>query len=612
VNWGHLRAFLWLRWRIRVNQIKRGGVANAVILGTLAVLAVFLAVGLFVGFFLLGLFALNDVPPSVLLYVWDGLVVVFLFAWSVGVLAELQRSESLSLDKFLHLPVSLAGAFLINYLSSLPSVTLLLFVPATVGLSLGLIFSRGPALVWLLPLLAAFLLMVTALTYQFQGWLASLMVNKRRRRSIIVLATVFLILLSQLPNLVNVLQPWNKHHPDELTAQVNNELDELNRVFASGKITIAEFKQRQQEIQERRRTREQEANREMARKVEGTARVVNEILPPGWLPLGAMASAEGAFLLPLLGVLGLTLIGSASLWRSYRTTVRLYTGHFTSGRAKAVPVTAPTKPETHVSPFLERQLPWLSEHAAAIALSSFRSTLRAPEAKMMLLTPVLMLLIFGGMFLAQRVDLPPSARPLTAFGAMSMILFSMVQFVGNQFGFDRSGFRVFVLSPADRRDILLGKNLAIAPLALGMGIGVAVLLQMFSPMRLTFFLAILPQFLSMYLLFCLLANCLSILSPMPISPGSMRPANPKGLTILLHIAFVFLLPLAMLPTLIPLGVALTLEELGSVPGGPVHLILSLLECTAIVFLYRYLLTWQGKFLQAREQKILEIVTTKAE
>jgi hypothetical protein len=131
-------------------------------------------------------------------------------------------------------------------------------------------------------------------------------------------------------------------------------------------------------------------------------------------------------------------------------------------------------------------------------------------------------------------------------------------------------------------------------------------------MRLAFFLAVLPQFLSMYLLFCLLANCLSILSPMPISPGSLRPANPKGLAILLQIAFVFLLPLAMVPTLIPLGVALTLEELGLMPAGPIHLILSLLECIAVVFLYRYLLTQQGKFLQTREQKILEIVTTKAE
>jgi hypothetical protein len=83
------------------------------------------------------------------------------------------------------------------------------------------------------------------------------MVNKRRRSTIIVLATVFLIVLSQLPNLVNILQPWNKRQPDELTAQMKNELEELRRVFASGKITLAEFNRRQQEIQERHQAREQ-------------------------------------------------------------------------------------------------------------------------------------------------------------------------------------------------------------------------------------------------------------------------------------------------------------------------------------------------------------------
>ncbi len=381
MNWGHLRAFMWLRWRLRVNQFKRGGIVNAIILGILAVLAVFAAAGLFVGFLSLGLFALDDVAPSVLLYVWDGLVVVFLFAWCVGVLAELQRSESLSLDKFLHLPVSLAGAFLINYLSSLPSVTLLFFVPATVGLSLGLVIARGPALLWLFPLLAAFLLMVTALTYQFQGWLASLMVNKRRRRTIVVLATAFLILLSQLPNLINIIQPWNKPQTDEFAAQLNNEQAQLDAALPAGKITIAEYRQRQQEIADKKRNHEQEKDQELAQKVERSARLINAILPPGWLPLGAMASAEGTYLPPLLGLLGLTLIGSASLWRSYRTTLRLYTGQFTARRSKVVRVTTPTPSEVPVPVFLERQLPWLSEHTSAITLSSFRSLTRARKPR---------------------------------------------------------------------------------------------------------------------------------------------------------------------------------------------------------------------------------------
>ena len=48
------------------------------------------------------------------------------------------------------------------------------------------------------------------------------------------------------------------------------------------------------------------------------------------------------------------------------------------------------------------------------------------------------------------------------------VLFGLVQLMANQFGFDRDGFRVFVLSSARRRDILMGKNLSFAPIALGL------------------------------------------------------------------------------------------------------------------------------------------------
>ena len=58
-------------------------------------------------------------------------------------------------------------------------------------------------------------------------------------------------------------------------------------------------------------------------------------------------------------------------------------------------------------------------------------------------------------------------RPLVAIGGMAFVLLGVVQMMANQFGFDRDGFRVFVLSAAPRRDILLGKNLAFAPLAAG-------------------------------------------------------------------------------------------------------------------------------------------------
>jgi hypothetical protein len=327
-----------------------------------------------------------------------------------------------------------------------------------------------------------------------------------------------------------------------------------------------------------------------------------------------MGAAEGAPLLPLLGTLGLGLLGAGSLWRSYRTNLRLYTGYYTGGKPRAAaPAARPAAPAGPAPRhLLERSLPGVSEQAAAVALAGFRSLLRAPEAKMQLLGPVLMVLVFGGVLFVNQVEPPAEVRPLMAYGAMASVLFCLVQLVGNQFGFDRGGFRVFVLSPAPRREILLGKNLAFAPLVLVLGVLAVTVLEVVYPMPPATFLACLPQLVSMYLVFCLLANCLSILAPLRVQPGTMKPVNYKGVHFLWHLAFLFLSPLALAPTLLPLGVEALLEALDWGTAGLVNLALSLALCVGLVYLYRAALTAQGGLLQAREQKILETVTTREE
>ena len=148
------------------------------------------AIPLFIGCFMLGLYAIPKAQPVHLMYAWDGLIVAFLFFWGIGLITELQRTEPLSLSKFLHLPVSVNGAFLINYrqLAVAPEPDRLRAGDARVLPGAGRRQGDG-CCCRVLPLLAAFLLMVTALTYQFQGWLASLMSNPRRRRTVIVAAT---------------------------------------------------------------------------------------------------------------------------------------------------------------------------------------------------------------------------------------------------------------------------------------------------------------------------------------------------------------------------------------------------------------------------------------
>jgi hypothetical protein len=184
--------------------------------------------------------------------------------------------------------------------------------------------------------------------------------------------------------------------------------------------------------------------------------------------------------------------------------------------------------------------------------------------------------------------------------------------MANQFGFDRDGFRVFVLSAARRRDILMGKNLAFAPLALGMAALLLTILQVVCPMRLDHFLAMIPQYVSMFLLFCILMNWLSIYAPVYIAPGSLKPSNPNLSSVLLQLVMImFLFPLTQATTLLPLGAEAVLRLHDWPSGAPICLLLTLVECAAVVVIYHFSMIGLGSLLQGREQRILEIVTQRA-
>ena len=335
VNWQHFQAFVWLRWRLLVNQWRRAGALNAVLMidrrhRRASVTAIPLLVG--------------DLPargvcdsqgrrPSQLMYAWDGLILAFLFFWGVGLVTELQRTEPLSLSKFLHLPVSVNGAFLINYLSSLLRLSLIVFGPVMLGFSPGLDLDQGNRSCcpscrrWRLPA---------------DGHGADLSV-------------------SGLAGLADEQSPpppdGGRGHDHDLRAglpvaepaepasrpgrrnygqTVRRSFDgrawiKLNRDAASPEI-------RRHRVHaspagnHAKASDGRAAGRPRDRAIAGseTARLVNMVLPVGWLPMGVAAAAEGRILPAILGLLGMTSIGAVSLWRAYRTTIGLYQGQPTN------------------------------------------------------------------------------------------------------------------------------------------------------------------------------------------------------------------------------------------------------------------------------------------
>ncbi|HEY2838303.1 MAG TPA: ABC transporter permease, partial [Pirellulales bacterium] len=281
--------------------------------------------------------------------------------------------------------------------------------------------------------------------------------------------------------------------------------------------------------------------------------------------------------------------------------------------AVAAPAQAAAKVARAQGPLLlERRLPGFSEPVAAIALGGLKSLLRAPESKLMLMTPLLLGAAFGSMIFKLSNSTSDSIRALVGVAAIGLGLFGSLSLVANQFGFDRDGFRVFVLSSVPRRDILLGKNMSFAPLALAMSVLLLVIVEVVCPLRWDHLLSMAPQFVSMYLLFCALMNLPSIYAPMHIAAGSMKPSNQKLAPVLLQLAMTMLfLPLIQVPTLLPLGIEALLERQGWTGGVPIALLLSLALAVGVVFFYLLVLKWEGHLFQAREQRILDVVTNRA-
>lgn len=585
MNWDQLKTILWLRWRLTRNQWTRSKGIGAIIAAIAAIAMGVLGVGSFVGALLGGIFALGEVKSSVVLAVWSGLTIAFLFFWLIGLVNELQRSESIDLQRLMHLPVALGQMFGINYLASHLAISIVLLVPAMLGLAIGLAISRGPTMLLLVPLVLGMVFMITAWTYCLRGWLAKLMSNPRRRRSVIMGITLGFILLAQAPNIYfNVFRRNDRPAP----------------------ATSPEDTQRRREAQQ---TDKQEKFNQL--------RAAQKFIPPLWLPVGAQALAEGRVLPALLGTLGCFAIGALGLRRAYRSTLQFYYGE-TGGKAAAQVKPAP-KPVATAAParlgsrFLEFQIPAVPEQAAALALATFRSMLRAPEVKMAWASSFFVTLILGGSLLFRSAPkIPEAAKPFIATGVVAFSIFMLVQFLANQFGFDRDGFRALILSPADRKFFLLGKNLACLPAGGGFGVTLLILVAVWLHLPALALMAALFQLVALLLIAGLAGNVLSILMPYRIQPGSMKPTKMPGLAMLVMVLCHMFFPLVMVPVFVPPLAELLWQLAGWPAAVPVNLLLSVMLAALTALAYWQTLGPLGRLLQRRETKILGVVTVEVE
>ena len=618
MNLEHLKAILWLRWRLSVNQSRKAGSFNFVLMMilvcstlVLAALSCFLAIGL-------GIFLLPKATPYTVMIVWDVIIVVFLFSWSISLLIEIQRMELLSLEKLLHLPMSLKDAFFLNYLSSLICLNIVCFFPAAMGLCIAMTITFGPKMLILIPIVLSFILMLTAITYQFRGWLASLMSDKRRQRTVMMMFTFGFIALSQVPNIVIQLTLPGTHKAEQQRVQEQaTKSQELTDSFNRREITKEEYDRRLANMTEAFKQRKKDAEQASQASLEKYLTLANQILPVGWLPYSSKSLLSGSIWPAAMCLLGMTIIGTASLWRSYKSTIDHYTGNVKTIPSKAtasaqatvkLEASRSTKPS-----FMERKFPWLSEHATAIGLCSFRNLMRAPEAKMLLIGPMMLGIMFVLMIFTNRTPkIPSGLEPLVWLAGICILTFMCLMLVLNMFGMDRGGFRCFILMPTARSEVLLGKNISMLPIVGGIAILGGMGLLYVTPIGVFSIVASSCQMLIAFTMASIVGNWVSIQFPIAIIPGSGKPVQVNVVTMLVQMVVMMSCPLFIFPGALFFGIEWALRYFLSIGYLPVYAVLSIIELWLVCKLYLYVLQRQGRLLQMRETRILELLTANSE
>jgi ABC-2 type transport system permease protein len=462
--------------------------------------------------------------------------------------------------------------------------------------------------------------MICAVTYQFRGWLATIMANKRRQRTVLTLIGVGFMVVSQLPNLI--IMQVNNHSRGHVRARILERQEEqiaLHTKLTARQITPAEFSKQSDELRAREVAEQAEEKKAGTKQIYDVLEIVNLVLPIGWIASGAKAASDGNPWPGIAGAAGMAAITFLSLRRSYTTTLRYFTGSASNSQQTATVVQAepqPTKPRRAISNMIEWSWPLVSEPVAVIAWTTFRSLTRSPQVKMILFGPCIMMGMYVVMIfpMFKTIDGFSLFRSLMPMGVLGLSISSLAALSHNGFSFDRSGFRSYVLSGVPRRDILFGKNLALVPFVFVATIPILIVIQCFAPAPLTHFLAILLEIPTTYLTMSLLGNVSSIMTPICQPNGAMKPANFKPVAALLQLVFglATLLVIAVVGSL-PIGLELFAQMyFGLSTFIPLALIVAAFELAISLWYYFTIIRWQGELLQSRECRILEIIIENGE
>jgi len=250
------------------------------------------------------------------------------------------------------------------------------------------------------------------------------------------------------------------------------------------------------------------------------------------------------------------------------------------------------------------QLPLVSAELSAVVEKEVRYAMRNAQVRMMALMPLILIVI--RVVNMQRLGAARAAPPgifltygsgLLATGGVLYVFLILAGISCNQFAFEEGGMRTLILSPIDRRKILLGKNIATAILALIFATFLLTLNTIvFRDLDASKLLFIALSFVIFAALSSMMGNWLSIRFPKRMRFG--KRLNVSGVAGLLLIPMVIVLSTPpLLATLVGLFTRSLVYE---------YLALFVFAVLAIG-LYFLMLNFQGRSLARREIDILEAV-----
>ena len=328
-----------------------------------------------------------------------------------------------------------------------------------------------------------------------------------------------------------------------------------------------------------------------------------------WTPPGAAAFAltEGlhhsALAEYLLALGALSAYAILLIFATYRIARRSVVGkagvHIVKGKSNAH-----SRNEIYTgwtSPFLSPQL-------SAIVEKELRYVMRNAQLRMMILMPLILIVVrlvntnrfkgrSPGGALSFGSELSVYGEGLIAAGGVLYVFLILTGISCNQFAFEEGGMRSLILSPVNRRQILIGKNIVMTIVALIFASALLIVNELvFRDLTLQALAFVILCFLTFAAMMALIGNWFSIGYPKRMKFG--KRLNVSGMVGLL------LIPMFILLALPPLAATATGYLLGSLLIR--YVTLALLAGIAVCA-YLLLINAQGRSLERHEVEILEAV-----